>query len=184
MKKQTKNAEYYQNKSIIAGYIATGFLCGALTLGAISLFTNDYYYDKVNALEHSKENIIENFMQNEQFTNVWAQEFRKIADDYVARKITFEQFEAKIKHIQTIEYAQQVIENLDNNHFNKELAKIDEEISVVKQNQRDNIINPISTVGIAAGFAGCIGGLATSLGYIYKSESVEKKTKEENEQKL
>lgn len=172
--KKVRDSNYYKRKSLIAEKVA--LICFSTTLlsGCIALTIQAGYNDAITQLEDSKAQVCHDFKQSETFDTIFRQELANITNAYINREISFEDFEAKLNYIKSIEYAQFVAENTDN-QLHQDLALINNEIISKNKALKQNIGYNAGLAGAIASVAGAFGGVMTNLVYRELSDREDKK---------
>ena len=178
--KKVKNADYYRHKSDIAGKVATTSFIAMLISAGMGLMVATHYQEKINDLDNSKQQVYQEFKETEDFNKIFRQEFEQISNAYIERKISFEEFEEKLKYIQSIEYAQQTLQN-SNHKLNDDIAKLDNKAFELSDKSSKNIAYNIAMGSMLASSAPLAGGLIADLAYLNVAEREEKKKKEQEQ---
>ena len=178
--KKVKNADYYRHKSDIAGKVATTSFIAMLISAGMGLMVATHYQEKINDLDNSKQQVYQEFKETEDFNKIFRQEFEQISNAYIERKISFEEFEEKLKYIQSIEYAQQTLQN-SNHKLNDDITKLDNKAFELSDKSSKNIAYNIAMGSMLASSAPLAGGLIADLAYLNVAEREEKKKKEQEQ---
>jgi len=157
--KKTKKTN--AQKRLIAGYIAMYCFMGALVSTLPGFIVADGYKKDIKELDNEQNAIYEQFMASEEFSDSFKQEFTKTSNDYANGLITYEEFDKKVKHLNSVEYAQKVLAT-SNNSLKAQAEVIDQK----KEERREEYLsNPVVDISLGAMLA----GTAASAGFIIAS---------------
>lgn len=179
--KKTKDSKYYRDKSYIAEKIAMYSLISLSISIGCGLMSASTSSDVIHKLERDKNQVYQEFMETETFSEIFKQEFEKISTSYINREISFEEFDEKLKYLQTVEYAQQSLQNC-NHSLNNKITNIDNEINAQKQKQDKNIITNLCFGAMIATGTTSMAGIASNLvctTIAEHKEKIEQKNKED-----
>ena len=152
---QSKSKKTLWEKRYIASQIA--LWCIGATI-ACSVWAGLSGASMSNAADYDKEMIYKEFMASEEFSDSYKIEFTKISNDYARGLITFDEYEQKIKYLNSCKYSQKVLENSNNTELKAQLKDID-------QKQQDFLIVPQVALGasLACGIASASAAIASGV---------------------
>ena len=178
--KQTKPKKTTKEKRLIACYIAMYCFVAGAASSLPGMFARDSYDNDIRKLDDKQNAVYEQFMESEEFSDSFKEDFTKISDDYTSGKISYEEFDERVKHLNSVEYAQEVLESSNNNEFKSQVEVIDQKKEERREKYNSNIVPKISLGAVGTGMAACIGALISSVVYGIKEDKEEKRKKKTN----
>lgn len=182
--KQPKQKKTNEQKRIIAAHIATYCMCASLMSTLPGFIVRNNYDKDIRELDNKQNAIYEEFMACEEFSDIYKSEFTKASNDYTNGLITYEEFDEKVKHLNSVKYAQEVLASSNN----EELKIQAEDINTQKQERLEKYqANPIFNAGFVglAGFGtATMGSIIASTIYSIKDINEEKRKRTSNKIKL
>lgn len=171
--KPNKPKKTNYQKSIIAGNV---ILCTMIAYFIAStpllVASNKYRNDLIN-FENEKEKVYEEFMKSEEFTESFKQDVIKLSEEYLNRKISYDQYAEKLEYLKTVANAQVVLHNSDS-ELNNIITEIDRKIEARKRKFEDSPQGEIAT-GLAATAATVVLGSAISYAVYSTKDAIEER---------
>ena len=178
---QPKPKKTNAQKRIIAGMIAT-YCFGFTVISTLPGIIARNIYDKdIRELDDKQNAIYEEYMESEEFSDTFKQEFTKISNDYANGLISYEEFEEKVKHLNSVKYAQEVLANSNDTELKVQAEEIDKKKEERREEYNSSVVPKLSASAVCAGVAATVGFTIASGVYSIKEYNEEKrKKKEEN----
>ena len=174
--KQPKQKKTAGQKRLIADSIAIYSFMAMLVSVIPGLFVKGFYDKDIKVLDDKKTEIYEQFMACEEFSDSFKEEFTKVSNDYANGLISYEEFDEKVKHLNSIKYAQEVLESSNNTELKAQVETINNQKQDRTDKYSSNIVPKLTVGTMASSGALAIGSIIASLGYTIK-ENNEKKRK-------
>ncbi len=178
--KQPKQKKTNEQKRIIAAHIAMYCMCASLMSTLPGFIVRNNYDKDIRELDNKQNAIYEEFMACEEFSDIYKSEFTKASNDYTNGLITYEEFDEKVKHLNSVKYAQEVLASSNN----EELKIQAEDINTQKQERLEKYqANPIVNAGLVglAGFGtATMGSIIASTIYGIKDINEKKRKRTSN----
>ena len=153
--KQPKPKKTSGQKRLIASMIAMYCCAGAVLAVLPGMIARNFYDKDIRELNDEQTAIYEKFMESDEFGNSFKKEFTKISNDYANGLITYEEFDEKVKHLNSVKYAQEVLENSNN-------TRLKAQAEVIDQKKKDRLEKYQSNPVVNGGLIGLVGfGTAT-----------------------
>lgn len=176
--KQPKPKKTNAQKRLIAGMIAMYCFTGAV-VSTLPGFIVKYGYDKdIRVLDNEQNAIYEQFMASEEFSDSFKAEFTKISNDYANGLISYEEFEEKVKHLNSVKYAQEVLASSSNTELKTQSEVIDQKKEERREEFNSNLVTKLSLGAVGIGTAACVGFTIASGAYSIKEDKEEKRKRE------
>ena len=174
--KQPKQKKTAGQKRLIADSIAIYSFMAMLVSVIPGLFVKGFYDKDIKVLDDKKTEIYEQFMACEEFSDNFKEEFTKVSNDYTNGLISYEEFDEKVKHLNSIKYAQEVLESSNNTELKVQVETINNQKQDRTDKYSSNIVPKLTVGTMASSGALAISSIIASLGYTIK-ENNEKKRK-------
>lgn len=174
--KQPKPKKTNGQKRLIAGYIAMYCFTGAV-VATLPGFIAKYGYNKdIRVLDNEQSAIYEQFMASEEFGDNFKAEFTKVSNDYANGLISYEEFDEKVKYLNSVKYAQEVLSS-SNNSLKSQAEEIEQKKEERREEYSSNPVVNISLGGVIAGGTASIASATASMIYSLKENAEEKRKK-------
>ena len=173
--KQPKPKKTNGQKRLIAGMIATYCFVFAVISTLPSIIARNFYDKDIRALDNEQNAIYEQFMASEEFSDSFKAEFTKASNDYANGVITYEEFDEKVKHLNSVEYAKKVLASSNNAELKTQAEEIDQKKEERREKYNSSIVPKLSTGAVCAGVAATVGFTIASMVYTNKEYAEEKR---------
>ena len=147
-------------KRLFARMMVTN-LIAACFCGTTLLMCGMVNSEDTRILEDKQEAIYEKFMESDEFSLSFKQEFNKLSNAYENGDISYEEFEKNVKYLNSVENAKKVLEN-SNHELKSDAEKINSELKALEEKQNSSIFAKTSLIGTAT-FGGI--GIASTVTY-------------------
>lgn len=168
-----------EEKRLIAERIAFGsFLAMAISIST-GIINSGFYRSDINDLIKEQDVIYQEFMDTAEFDTHFKEEFTKISNDYTNGVISYDEFEAKLAYLNSVENAQNVLKS-SNHELKAEVEELDEQIQARGEKYSSSVI-PIGSLAVTG--TSMLTGLISegaSRCYEYKKTAKNKITKDDN----
>ena len=178
--KQPKQKKTNEQKRIIAAHIAMYCICASLMSTLPGFIVKNYYNKDINALDNKQHAIYEEFMTCEEFSDSFKTEFTKASNDYANGLITYEEFDEKVKHLNSVKYAQEVLATSNNTELKTQVEDIDKQKQERTKKYQSNPVVNAGLIGLVGIGTASIGAMVASTVYGIK-DMIEEKRKNENQ---
>ena len=160
MKENKKPKKTIWKKRFIAEQILLGSSL-ALAVGfTASMIDNTIYTNNLSDLNQEKAIVYEKFESSEEFKSQFNQDYAKLSYEYLYSMITYDEFVAKLKYLNSIDNVKDSLET-SNSELKSEVEQIDAKAEQLKSEYMSNPINIASTTLACAGLAGMfVSGIA------------------------
>jgi len=172
--KQPKPKKTNTQKRLIAGMIATWCFGFALFSTVPGIMVRYYYDNDISELNDEQTAIYEKFMASEEFSDTFKTEFTKASNDYANGLISYEEFDKKVKHLNSVEYAQKVLET-SNNSLKAQAEEINQKKEERREEHNSNIVSKVSIGAVGTGVAATMGFTIASMVYTNKEYAEDKR---------
>ncbi len=177
--KQPKPKKTAGQKRIIAAHIAAGFFATMVISASPTVIERTKYDTDIKELTDDQNAIYEQFMASEEFSDGFKTEFTKVSNDYANGLIDYEEFDEKVKHLNSVEYAQKVVENSNNTEVKAKIEEIDKQKQERLDKYESNVIKNIGIAGVLTSCVGAISSLIAAMIYTGKEYKIEKRKKQQ-----
>ena len=143
------------SRIMITSFVST-FVCGTSLLMCGMAFDED-----IAKLIREQDAIYEKFMESDEFSTHFKQEFSRLSKEYNNGTIDYEEYEKQVTYLQSIENAKQVLNN-SSHELKSEVEKIDNKIITTKEKQESSAFAKASLIG-TIGFGAV--GVASTIPY-------------------
>ena len=173
--KQPNPKKTNTQKRLIAGQIAMYCITGAV-VAMLPGFIAKYGYDKdIRVLDNEQTAIYEEFMASEEFSDSFKQEFTKTSNDYANGLISYEEFDERVKHLNSVKYAQEILASSSNTELKVQAEEIDQKKEERREEYNSNLVTTLSLGTLGVGIAACVGFTIASGVYGIKEINEEKR---------
>ena len=178
--KQSKSKKTFAQKRLIANQIVLGCFI-AMTISAVpGLIVSKFYARDISKLDNQQNAIYEKFMACDEFSDAFKSEFTKVSNDYANGVIDYEEFDKKVKHLNSIKYSQEVLESSNNIQLKTEVENIDKQKQERTEKHSSSTISNLSLGGVVSSGVGVFASLIASMIYLSKECNEEKKKAKQN----
>lgn len=167
-----------EEKRLIAQRIALGsFLAMGISMSA-GIINSGFYRNDINDLIKEQDVIYQEFMDTAEFTTHFKEGFTKISNDYTNGVISYNEFEAKLAYLNSIENAQNILKS-SNHELKAEVEKLDKQIQARREKYTSSVV-PIGSLAVTGTsmLTGLISGGASRC-YEYKTTAKSKNEKDD-----
>ncbi len=175
--KQPKPKKTNGQKRIIAGQITMYCFTGAIVAALPGLIVANIYDKDIRVLDNEQTAIYEKFMASEEFSDCFKEEFTKVSNDYASGVISYEEFDANVKHLNSVKYAEEVLTSSNNTEFKEQVEEIEQKKEERREEYNSNLITKLSLGAMGAGSAASMGFATANMVYSLKEYDEEKRKK-------
>ena len=163
-------------KRIIAGCIAMYCFLGACASMLPGFIARNVYDKDIRELDDKQTAIYEKFMASEEFSDTFKTEFTKASNDYANGLISYEEFDKKVKHLNSVKYAQEVLASSNNTELKSQVEEIEQQKEERSDKFGSSIAINLSLGGVIVGGTATMASATANMVYSLK-EINEKKRK-------
>ncbi|MBQ7797894.1 MAG: hypothetical protein IJ371_02095 [Clostridia bacterium] len=171
--KHSKPKKTNEQKRIIAAHIAMYCMSAALMSTFPGFIVKNNYDNDIRELDNKQNAIYEQFMTCEEFSDSFKAEFTKISDDYANGVISYEEFDEKVKHLNSVKYAQEVLASSNNTELKSQVEVIDKQKQARTEKYQSNPIVDAGLIGLVGIGSASIGSMIASTVYGVKDMAEE-----------
>ena len=174
---QPKPKKTAEEKRIIATNIMIGCFTAMVLSSAPTMIVRAGCDKDIRVLDDKQNAIYEQFMACEEFSDSFKQEFTKVSNDYANGVITYEEFDKKVQHLNSIKYAKEVLESSNNTELKEKVEDIKQQKKERAEEFNSNVIKNISTGATLTSATGVMGSLLAAMIYTGKEFKEDKRKK-------
>ena len=175
--KQPKQKKTNTQKRIISSRIVMFFLLATMVSVLPGAIARKIYSTDISKLDDKLNAIYEKFMASEEFSDSFKAEFTKISQDYANGLIDYEEFDKKIKHLNSVKYAQEVLANSNNTKLKTQVESINQQKQERTKKYGSNVAVNLSLGGVATGSVSLIASTIATMVYTIKECNEEERKK-------
>ena len=172
---QPKPKKTNTQKRIIAAQIAMYCFTGALVATLPGIIESNAYDKDIRLLDNEQTAIYEQFMASEEFSDSFKEEFTKLSNDYANGLIDYDEFDKKVKHLNSVEYAQEVLESSNNTEFKEQVEEIEQKKEERREEYNSSIAPNVSLGAMSIGVSASIGSMIATMVYGIKEDKERKR---------
>ncbi len=177
--KQPKQKKTAGEKRLIAHQIMIGCFAAMVISSAPTMIVRAGYDKDIRVLDDKQNAIYQQFMACEEFSDSFKQEFTKVSNDYANGVISYEDFDKKVQHLNSIKYAKEVLESSNNTEFKEKVEDIKQQKQERAEEFTSNVIKNISTSAVLTSATGMMGSLLAAMIYTGKEFKEDKRKKKQ-----
>lgn len=182
--KQPKPKKTNGQKRLIAGMI-TMYCFVAMAASSIPGMIARTIYDKdIRELTDDQNAIYEKFMACNEFSETFKAEFTKVSNDYANGLISYEEFDKKVKHLNSVKYAQEVLASSNNTELKAQVEEIEQQKEERREEYNSNLVTNLSLGAVISGGTASFAAATATMVYSLKESAEEKRKKKANKIKL
>lgn len=174
---QQKPKKTTEEKRIIATNIMIGCFAAMVLSSAPAMIMRSGCDKDIRVLDDKQNAIYEQFMACEEFSDSFKQEFTKVSNDYANGVITYEEFDKKVQHLNSIKYAKEVLESSNNTELKEKVEDIKQQKQERAEKFNSNVVANISTGATLTSATGVMGSLLAAMIYTGKEFKEDKRKK-------
>lgn len=164
-------------KRIIAGQIAMYCFTGAVVATLPGMIARNIRDKDIRILDNEQNAIYEKFMACNEFSETFKAEFIKASNDYANGLMTYEEFDEKVKHLNSVKYAQEVLASSNNTELKAQVEKIEQQKEERREEYNSNLAPNLSLGAVSAGVAATVGFTIANAVYSIKEYNEDKRKK-------
>ena len=170
-----KQKKTNEQKRLIAGMIATCCF-GFAAISALPAIIARNIYDKdIRELTDDQNAIYEKFMACNEFSETFKAEFTKVSNDYANGLISYEEFDEKVNHLNSVKYAQEVLASSNNTEIKAQVEEIEQQKEERREEYSSSVVPKLSASAVCAGVAATMGFTIASMVYTNKEYAEDKR---------
>ena len=178
--KQPKSKKTNEQKRIIAAQIAMYCFTGAVVATLPGIIARNFYDKDIRVLDDEQTAIYEEFMASEEFSDSFKEEFTKVSNDYANGLITYEEFDEKVTHLNSVKYAQEVLANSNDTELKAQVEVIDQKKEERREEYNSSIVPTLSRGAVGTGIIATMASTTASMVYSIKENNEEKRKRTSN----
>ena len=175
--KQPKPKKTNTQKRLIAGMIATCCFGFAVISTLPGIIARNIYDKDIRELTDDQNAIYEKFMASDEFSNSFKAEFTKVSNDYANGLISYEEFDEKVNHLNSVKYAQEVLASSNNTELKAQVEEIEQQKEERREEYNSSVVPKLSASAVCAGVAATVGFTIASAVYTNKEYNEDKRKK-------
>ena len=172
--KEKQPNNIYTQKRIMAGMVALYCIAGTFVSILPGKLARMIYDKDISELDNEQNAIYEQFMASEEFSDSFKAEFTKVTNDYTNGVISYEEFEEKVKYLNSVKYAQNVLASSKNEELKAKVEVIDQKKEERSEKYNSNLVTKLSLGAMGVGTVASVGSTIASIVYTIKEDNEDK----------
>ena len=178
--KEKQPNNIYTQKRIMAGMVALYCIAGTFVSILPGKLARMIYDKDISELDNEQNAIYEQFMASEEFSDSFKAEFTKVTNDYTNGVISYEEFEEKVKYLNSVKYAQNVLASSKNEELKAKVEVIDQKKEERSEKYNSNLVTKLSLGAMGVGTVASVGSTIASIVYTIKEDNEDKRKRKAN----